>query len=163
MYGNKGSCDVKLQVMLAARFSVSEVLSMCYISDISLLEDESSCDKGEEIHAYQGPRVRAPKEVGALNRVVTSESIVSFCSSAYVGSLFVSADVSTDAEEDQRQFLSEWYQLKEAASRAWQYTKVSDLVLYMPCPPVHRHECRHFEKYHKHTSALPFFVCKHAQ
>ena len=37
--------------MLEARFSVSEVLLMCYNTDFGLSEDESSCDEGEEVHA----------------------------------------------------------------------------------------------------------------
>ena len=40
--GNQGSCVVKLQVTLVARFSVNEVLLMCYDSDLGLSEDESS-------------------------------------------------------------------------------------------------------------------------
>ena len=40
---------------MAARFTVSEVLSMYYNSDFGLSEDESSCDDGEEVDAYQGP------------------------------------------------------------------------------------------------------------
>ena len=46
----------------------------------------------------------APEEVVALNRAVTSEPIASGSSGSSVGGLFVSADVSTDAEEDQEQF-----------------------------------------------------------
>ena len=45
--GSQGSSDVKLQVMMVARFSVSEVLSMWYNSDLDLSEDESSCNEGE--------------------------------------------------------------------------------------------------------------------
>ena len=90
--------------MIKARFNVSEVLSMCYNSDFGLSEDESSCDEGEEVHAYRGPRVMFPLEVAALTRAVTSEPIASGCSSASVDRLFVSACVSTDAEEDQGQF-----------------------------------------------------------
>ena len=43
---NQCSSDVKLQVTMAARFSVSEMLSMCYNSDFGLSVDESSCDEG---------------------------------------------------------------------------------------------------------------------
>ena len=68
--GNLGSPDVRLLVMMAARFIVSEVLSMCYMSNsgFGLSTDESICDKGEEVHAYHGPRVIAPEEVEALSR-----------------------------------------------------------------------------------------------
>ena len=41
-------CDVKLQVTMAAKFNVSEVLSMCYNSVFGLSEDESSYDEGEK-------------------------------------------------------------------------------------------------------------------
>ena len=55
-----------------------------------------------------GPRVRAPEEVAALSRAVTSEPLASSSSSSTsVDRLFVSADVSTDAEEDQGQFQGE--------------------------------------------------------
>ena len=39
-----------------------------------------------------------------MSRTVTSESIASCSSGASVDRLFVSADISTDAEEDQGQF-----------------------------------------------------------
>ena len=48
--------------MMEARFSVNEVLSMCYNSDLGLSEDESSCDEGAEFRDYRGPRVIAPEE-----------------------------------------------------------------------------------------------------
>ena len=51
---NQGSHDVKLQVAMAATFSVSKVLSICYNCVFGLSEDESICDKGEEAHAYRG-------------------------------------------------------------------------------------------------------------
>ena len=57
--GNQGSSDVKLQVMKAAMFSVSEVLSTSYN------EAESNCE-GEEVHAYRGQRLIAPEEVAVL-------------------------------------------------------------------------------------------------
>ena len=50
------------------------------------------------------PGVVAPEDVTALRRAATSEPIASSSSSASVDGLFVSADVSTDAEEDQGQF-----------------------------------------------------------
>ena len=62
---------------MVAMFSVSKGLSMSYNSDFSLLQDESSCDEGEGIHAYLGPRVIAPVEVAAPNRAVISEPIAS--------------------------------------------------------------------------------------
>ena len=78
---------------------------MCYNTDFSLSEDESSCDEGEDIHAYRGPSVIAPEEIAALSRAVsTSEPVASSCSSTSVDRLFVSVDVSTDAEEDQGEF-----------------------------------------------------------
>ena len=61
-----------IQVTMAAMFSVSEVLSMCYNSDFGFSEYESSCDEGEEVHAYRGPRVIVPEKVVSLNRAVTS-------------------------------------------------------------------------------------------
>ena len=64
----------------------------------------TSCDEGEEVHAYRGPRVIAPEEVATLSRTVTCEPLASCSSSASVDSLFVSADISTDAEEDQGLF-----------------------------------------------------------
>ena len=42
------------------------LLLMCYNSDFCLSEDESSCEKGDEVHAYRGPRVIAPEGVAAL-------------------------------------------------------------------------------------------------
>ena len=33
---------------------------------------ESSCDEGEEVHAYRGPRVIAPEKIVSLSRAVTS-------------------------------------------------------------------------------------------
>ena len=88
-------------------FSVSEVLSVYFNSHLGFSEDESSCGEGEEAHVYQGPRVIAPEEVVALSRAVTSEPIASYSSSVSVDRLFVSADVSTDAEEDQGLFQGE--------------------------------------------------------
>ena len=64
---------------------------MYYNSDLSLSEDESCCDEGEEVHAYIGLKVIAPEEVAALSRAVTSKPIVR----AFVDRLFVSADAST--------------------------------------------------------------------
>ena len=63
LLGNHGSHDIELLVMMAARFSASEVLSMCYYSDFGLSEDESSCDEGDEVHVCRGPRIIAPEEV----------------------------------------------------------------------------------------------------
>ena len=51
--GNQGSRDFKLQVMKAASFNVSEVLSMWYNNDFGLSEDESRCDEGK-VHATEG-------------------------------------------------------------------------------------------------------------
>ena len=59
--GNQGSCDFKLQVTMTTFFSVKAVLSICYNSNFGLSEDESSCDKGEEVHAYLRPNVIAPE------------------------------------------------------------------------------------------------------
>ena len=87
--GNQG----RREVMMAAMFSVSEVVSMCYSSDLSLLVDGSSCDKGKEGHAFQRTRVRAPEGVEALSGAVTSEPVASNSSSTSVDMLFVSADV----------------------------------------------------------------------
>ena len=101
LVGNQGSRDMTLQVTKVTRFSVSEVLSMCYNNgDFSLSEDESSCDKGKGVYAYRGSRVIARKKVAALSRTVSSEPIASGSSSTSVDKLFVSADVSADAEED---------------------------------------------------------------
>ena len=50
------------------------------------------------------PRVIAPEEVAVLSRAVTSEYIASCSSSTSVDNIFCSANVSTDAEEDQGQF-----------------------------------------------------------
>ena len=83
---------------------MSKMCQCAYNKDFGLSEDESSCDKGEEVHAYRGPRVIAPEEVAALSRTVTSEPIASCSSSASVDRLYVSADVSNIAEEDQGQF-----------------------------------------------------------
>ena len=66
---------------MAAMLNVSKVLSMCCNSDFSHSEDESSCDEGEEAHAYRGPRVIAPEKVESLSRDVTSEPIESSSSS----------------------------------------------------------------------------------
>ena len=88
--GNQDSFDIKVQIMKAAMFGVSEVLSMCYNSYFNLSEDESSCDEGEGVHACRGPRLVA---------AVTSECIAS--SSA---SIYINTEVSTDAEDDQGQF-----------------------------------------------------------
>ena len=56
---------------------MSKMLSVCYNSDFDLSEDESSCDDGEEVHAYCGSRVIAPEEVAALSRAVSSEPVAS--------------------------------------------------------------------------------------
>ena len=48
------------------KFTVSDILSMCY-SDFGLSENESICDDGEEVHAYLKQRVVAPDEVAALS------------------------------------------------------------------------------------------------
>ena len=89
---------------MVSSFSVNEVMSFCYKCDFDFSEDESSCDEGEEVHTYRGPRVIAPEEVAALIRVVTSEPIASDSSSASVDRIFASADISTGAEEEQGQF-----------------------------------------------------------
>ena len=60
----------------------------------------TSSDEGKEVLAYQGPRVIAPDELAAMSRAVTCEPITSGSSSTSVDRLFVSADISTDAEED---------------------------------------------------------------
>ena len=49
-------------------------------------------------HAYQGPGIIAPEEVAALSRAVTLSSCSGWSS---VDKLFASADISSDAEEDQ--------------------------------------------------------------
>ena len=92
---------------MVAMFNVRKLLSMCYNSDFRLSKNEPSCDKSEVVYAYQGPRVIAPVEVTTLSRAVTSEPIAGGSSSASVDRVFVSADVSTDAEEDQGQFQGE--------------------------------------------------------
>ena len=76
--------DVKLQITIVAMFSVSVVLSICYNSDFGLSEDGSSCDKGEEVHAYQGQRVIAPEEVATPSSAITSEHIARSSSSSKV-------------------------------------------------------------------------------
>ncbi len=53
-------------LVMVARFSVSEVLSIYYNNDFSLTEDESCCNKGEEVHAYWGPWVMPTVEVWLL-------------------------------------------------------------------------------------------------
>ena len=85
------------------KFTVSDILSMCYNSDFGFSENESICDDGEDVHAYLGQRVVAPEEVAALSRAVISEPIVSGSSSAFVEAPFVDDNVSTDAEENQEQ------------------------------------------------------------
>ena len=64
------------------------------------------------------PRDLAPDKVAVLSRAVTSELIAGGGSSASCVDRLISADVSTNAEEDQGQK----YQAKKAASRAWQQT-----------------------------------------
>ena len=54
---------------------------MCYNSDVSFSENESSCDEGEEVHTYQGPRFTTPEVVAGLSRVVISEPTASSNSS----------------------------------------------------------------------------------
>ena len=63
---------------------MSDILSMCYNSDLGLSENESICDDGEEVHTYLGQRLVAPEEVAALSRAVISEPIVSGSRSAFV-------------------------------------------------------------------------------
>ena len=48
--GNQGSCDVKFQVTMVAMFSASEVLPMCYNSDLGLSEDEYSRHEGDKVY-----------------------------------------------------------------------------------------------------------------
>ena len=69
-------------------------------------EDIFSGDEGEEVYTYRGWRIIAPREVATLGRTVTSEPIASG-NSASVDRLFVSADISSDAEEDQGEFQGE--------------------------------------------------------
>ena len=85
--GNQGSHDIKLQVTKATMFSVSVVMSVCYNSNFGLSEDESSCDEGEEVHAYRKPRVITTEKLAALSRAVTSQSIYSCSHSASVDSI----------------------------------------------------------------------------
>ena len=86
-----------------SKFTVSDILSMCYNSDFGLSENESICDDGEDVHAYLGQRVVAPEEVAALSRAVISEPRVSGSRSAFLEAPFVDDNVSTDAEENQEQ------------------------------------------------------------
>ena len=77
------------------------VISMNWIQcaitvTFDLSADESSSNEGEEVHAYRGPRIRAPKKVVALSRAITYESLASVV-------VVPSADVSTNAEVDQGQ------------------------------------------------------------
>ena len=68
--------------------------------------------------------------MAGLSRAVASESIASCSSrSASVDRIFVSANVSTNAEEDQGQFQGVYYQVKDAAYGAWQQTWVLDLCV----------------------------------
>ena len=90
-----------------SKFTVSDILSMCYNNGFCLSENESICDDGEDVHAYLRQRVVAPKEVAALSRAVISEPIVSGSHSAFVEAPFVDDNVSTDAEENQEQSQSE--------------------------------------------------------
>ena len=63
--------------------------------------DESSCDEGEEVHAYRGQELYCSEEEVALSRAITSEPIASSGSSCIsVDRLVVSANVSADAVED---------------------------------------------------------------
>ena len=78
---------------------------MCYNSDFSLSRINLAVMKERRSISYRGPRVIAPEKVAAVSRAITSEP--SSSSSASVDRLFGSADVSTDAEEDQGQFQSE--------------------------------------------------------
>ena len=77
---------------------------MCYNSGFGFSEDESSCDEGEEVLVYRGPRVKAPEEVAGQSSAVTSETMAGSRSGASVDRLFVSADVSINAKEDQEEF-----------------------------------------------------------
>ena len=86
-----------------SKFTVSDILSMCYNSDFGLSENESICYDGDDVHAYLGQRVVAPEEVAALSRADISEPIVSGSRSAFVEAPFVDNNVSTDAEENQEQ------------------------------------------------------------
>ena len=86
-----------------SKFTMSDILSMCYNSDFCLSENESICDDGEDVNAYLGQRVVAPEEVAALSRAVISEPIVSGSRSAFVEAPFVVDNASTDAEENQEQ------------------------------------------------------------
>ena len=56
---------------------------MCYNSEFSLPEDESSYNEGEVVHSFI-----APEEEAALKRVVTSEAIACGSSSVSVDGLF---------------------------------------------------------------------------
>ena len=86
-----------------SKFTVSDILSMCYNGDFGLSENESICDDGEDVHAYLGQRVVAPEEGAALSRADISEPIVSGSRSAFVEAPFVDDNVSTHAEENQEQ------------------------------------------------------------
>ena len=52
--------DPTVCVMASRKFTVDDVLGMCYNCDLVLSADES---EGEEIHAYCGQRVIQPEEV----------------------------------------------------------------------------------------------------
>ena len=49
--GNQGCLAGKVQITMAAKFNVSEMLSLCCNSNFGLSEDDSSYDEGEEVHA----------------------------------------------------------------------------------------------------------------
>ena len=96
------------QVTMAARFCVREVPSMCYSSDFSLSGDDSSCDEGEKIAALSRAVTSEPLASGSSSSSEqSSEPIASGSRSTSVDRLFVSANVSTDTEEDQGQFHGE--------------------------------------------------------
>ena len=68
--GNHGKCDANpdltIHVMASRRFTIDDVLGMCYDKNFGFSKDESSYVEGEEVHAYCGQRVIQPGQVAAL-------------------------------------------------------------------------------------------------
>ena len=81
--GNHGKRDAEpdftVCVMMSQKFTVDDVLGMCYDSNFGLFEEGSSCDEGEEFPAYCGQQIIQHEEVASLFRAVISDQV---CSSA---------------------------------------------------------------------------------
>ena len=61
--------DLTIHIMATRKFTVYDVLGMCYDSDFTLSENKSSCNEGGKVYAFFGQRVIQPVEVALFSEL----------------------------------------------------------------------------------------------